>query len=215
MSPHSRPIVIAIVEDHPIVIEGLRKILSRDLPVQEIVEHHTGAGFLRYLASNKQTLDVVLLDITLPDANGVELCAEIKRLSPGTVVLGFSNHSDRSLVLQLLSQGASGYLLKNATAAEIIQCITEALQGQISFSDQIKQIIAKPSANQLKPIPPLTKREKQVLRMIADEKTSTEISEELMVSPFTIETHRRNLMQKFGAKNVVGLIKIATELRLL
>lgn len=214
MSLHS-PIVIAIVEDHPIVIEGLRKILSRDLPVQEIVEHHTGAGFLQYLTAHRESLDVVLLDITLPDANGVELCAEIKRLSPNTVVLGFSNHSDRSLVLQLLSQGASGYLLKNATAAEIIQCITEALQGQIAFSDEIKKIMAKPSALQLKPVPPLTKREKQVLRMIADEKTSTEISEELMVSPFTIETHRRNLMQKFGAKNVVGLIKIATELRLL
>lgn len=206
---------LAIIDDHPIVVEGLRKIIVQHFGVDEVMEFNTGVHFIRHLEKGTQAFDIILLDITLPDMSGVELCRKIKLTSPQTQVLGFSNHNDRALVMQMLSSGASGYILKNASSTEIINCISGALNGQLTFSEEIKTIIAKPSASDLKSIPPLTRREKQILRMIVDGHTSGEIAEELNVSPFTIETHRRNLMQKFEAKNVANLLKIAGRLKLI
>jgi DNA-binding NarL/FixJ family response regulator len=215
MSSPKKEITIAIVDDHPIVIEGLQKILASDFNVNEVREFTSGNDFITYLKEHKAFIDVVLLDITLPDKSGIEICKEVKTLSPSTSVLAFSNHNERSIIMQMLHNGASGYLLKNSSSAELKACINEALDGQITFSKEVKKIIAHPSMNEFKTIPPLTKREKEILRMIADGKTSIEIAEELFVSPLTIETHRRNLMQKFDVKNVAALIKIATQQKLI
>jgi DNA-binding NarL/FixJ family response regulator len=215
MSFLKKEITIAIVDDHPIVIEGLQKILTADFNVNEVKEFTLGNDFISYLKEHKATIDIVLLDITLPDKSGIEVCKEVKALSPGARVLAFSNHNERSIIMRMLHNGASGYLLKNSSSAELIACINEALDGQITFSKEVKKIIAHPSMNELKTIPPLTKREKEILRMIADGKTSIEIADELFVSPLTIETHRRNLMQKFEVKNVATLIKIATQQQLI
>lgn len=210
-----KEITIAIVDDHPIVIEGLQKILSSDFNVNEVKEFTSGNDFISYLKEHKASIDIVLLDITLPDKSGIEICKEVKILSPTTRVLAFSNHNERSIILQILHNGASGYLLKNSSSAELKACISEALNGEITFSKEVKKIIAHPTMSELKTIPPLTKREKEILRMIADGKTSSEIADELFVSPLTIETHRRNLMQKFDVKNVAALIKNATQQQLI
>jgi DNA-binding NarL/FixJ family response regulator len=215
MSETKKELTLAIIDDHPVVAEGLEKILTRDFPTKEIQKYHLGQDFLVYLKKKALAVDLVFLDITLPDISGVELCREIKNLSADTCVLGFSNHNDRSLILQMLANGASGYLLKNASATELTTCINEALNGQIAFSEEVKKIIAKPSAQQLQPIPTLTKREKEVLRMISDGKTNVEMAAELLLSLFTVETHRRNLMQKFGVKNTAALIKMAIQLQLI
>jgi len=215
MSFPKNEIIVAIVDDHPIVIEGLQKILTSDFIISEIKEFTSGNDFITYLQENKDIIDIVLLDITLPDKSGIEICKEVKRFSPSTRVLAFSNHNERSIIMQMLHNGASGYLLKNSSSAELIACINEALDGQITFSKEVKKIIAQPSLNELKTVPPLTKREKQILRMIADGKTSIKIADELFVSPLTIETHRRNLMQKFDVKNVAALIKIAVQRQLI
>jgi DNA-binding NarL/FixJ family response regulator len=215
MSSPKKEIILAIVDDHPIVIEGLQKIVTTDLNIKEVKEFTSGNDFIAYLKENKDIVDIVLLDITLADRSGIEICKEVKTLSPGTRVLAFSNHNERSIIMQMLTNGASGYLLKNSSSTELIACINEAFDGQITFSKEVKKIIAHPSINELKTIPPLTKREKEILRMIADGKTSIEIADELFVSPLTIETHRRNLMQKFDVKNVAALIKIAAQQQLL
>lgn len=215
MSIQDNSVNVAIVEDHPIVIEGLRKILAAESIVKDVSEFHTGNSFLEKLKSDNSTVDVVLLDISLPDSNGVDLCREIKEINSDIIVIGFSNHSDRSLVMQLLDHGASGYLLKNASAAEIISSIKEAIDGHITFNDEIRKVMTRPSAGDLKRLPPLTKREKQVLLKVSEGKTSVQIAAELQVSPLTIETHRRNLMQKLESKNVAGLIKVAIERKLI
>lgn len=215
MSFPKKEIIVAIVDDHPIVIEGLQKILASDFIICEVKEFTSGNDFINYLQENKDIIDIVLLDITLPDKSGIEICKEVKTLSPSTRVLAFSNHNERSIIMQMLHNGASGYLLKNSSSAELIACINEALDGQITFSKEVKKIIAQPSLNELITVPPLTKREKQILRMIADGKTSIKIADELFVSPLTIETHRRNLMQKFDVKNVAALIKIAVQRQLI
>jgi DNA-binding NarL/FixJ family response regulator len=202
----------AILDDHPIVADGLYKILMNSFAINEIVHFTSGDEFSAFLRGGYQGFDLILLDITMPGKSGIEVCKDIKIHHPQTCIVVFSNHTERSLIMQMLNNGANGYILKNASSSEIVFGIQEALNGQISFSKEVKEIIARPSATDLKKIPTLTKREKQILKMISDGKTSVEIGAELFLSPFTVDTHRRNLMQKFEVKNVVTLIKITSEL---
>lgn len=205
-------IILAIVDDHPIVIEGLKTLLKSD-PRITAVSFINGQSFLDFLESNN--VDIVLLDIMLPDYHGIELCKLIKKSAPETVILGLSNQAERSIMMQLLQNGAGGYVLKNANANELLNCISEALEGKLTFSTEAKEIMMKPSQNEWKAIPVLTKREKQILQRIANGETTATIADELFVSPLTVETHRRNLLQKFGAKNVAELIKMAVEYKFL
>jgi DNA-binding NarL/FixJ family response regulator len=200
---------LAIVDDHLIVLEGLQRLLT-DLEGIEICGCFTlGATFIAFLKENK--VDVVLLDITLPDANGIELCKEIKKISPKTHVLALSNHSQRSMILQMLQNGATGYMLKNISSEELITCINEALQGRIAFSNAVKEIMAQPTLNELDTPAQLTKREKEILGLISQGQTTPVIAESLHLSPLTVETHRKNLLQKFQVKNVASLIKAAMD----
>jgi DNA-binding NarL/FixJ family response regulator len=205
---------LVIVDDHPIVIQGLSALLQGEDDLHIAGTFTTGNAFLAFLKERPQ-VDIVLLDITLPDINGVEVCKEIKKLSPETKVLIISNHSERSIIMQMLQQGASGYLLKNASSEELVRCVHDVLAGRIALSAEVTAIMTRPLQNELKNIPHLTKREIQVLGMIAEGRTSASIAEELCVSQFTVETHRRNLMQKFDANNTAALIKMAAEHKLL
>lgn len=209
MLENNELIKLAIVDDHPVVIEGLQRLLGSKDYLNVAGTFTSGADFLNFMKCNRT--DIVLLDISLPDMNGMELCKEIKKRAPGTCVLVLSNHSERSIIMQMLQNGASGYLLKNASADELLNCISEALAGQITFSNEIKQIIARPSAHELKEVPQLTRREKEILNLISDGMTTPQIAEKLNLSQLTIETHRRNLLQKFDVNNVAALIKVAVQ----
>jgi DNA-binding NarL/FixJ family response regulator len=202
-------IALTIVDDHPVVIEGVLKLLDNKEPIYVAGCFTTGASFIEFLKTKK--VDIVLLDISLPDINGMDLCKEIKIISPATCILVLSNHSERSIIMQALQNGASGYLLKNASSAELLASINEALSGQIAFSKEVKEIIARPSIKELKGIPQLTKREKEILLLISEGITTVGIATQLSLSPLTVETHRRNLLQKFEVKNVAALIKLAVQ----
>lgn len=215
MYPKNRPITIAIVDDHPIVLEGLQRILLENFNVHKILQYHSGEEMISFLESQQEFPDIILLDISLPGKSGIETCRNIKKMAPHINIIGFSNHAQRSMVMQMLQNGASGYILKNAMASEVIECIQEVIEGKISFSKEIIAIMAQPSQLSLKTIPRLTKREKEILKMIADGKTSMDIGEKLFISAATVETHRRNLMQKLEVKNVAMLIKVAIENSLL
>lgn len=204
---------LAIVDDHPIVQEGLQKLLVDAGNIAITGCFTTGTDFINFL--KKHPVNIVLLDISLPDINGIDLCKEIKKLSPATSVLALSNHSERSMILQMLQNGASGYLLKNISGEELISCIDEALHGQVTFSHAVKEIMSRPSVNELKDIPRLTKREKEILQLIADGLTTADIAGALHLSPLTVETHRKSLLQKFEVKNVAALIRAAIEQRLI
>lgn len=203
---------IVIVDDHPIVIEGLRMML-RSQPFFNVAgSFASGAETLSFIRS--EMVDIVLLDITLPDSNGTELCREIKKISPSTSVIMFSNRSERSIIMQSIQNGASGYLLKNTSIDDLVIGIRGALSGDIVFCNETKQIISLPSQTTLT-IPRLTKREKQILQMVAQGKTSNVIAEELFLSPLTVDTHRKNLLQKFQAKNSTELINLAVQQRMI
>lgn len=209
MPEENEVIALAIVDDHPVVIEGLQKLLGNKEHLHIVGCFTHGAAFMTFLKTSP--VDIVLLDITLPDVNGMDLCKEIKKVSPTTSVLALSNHSERSMIMQMLQNGASGYLLKNASAEELLAGINEALSGQITFSKEVKTIIARPTGTDLKDIPQLTRREKEILQLISEGKTTVDIAALLSLSPLTVETHRRNLLQKFEVKNVAALIKLAVQ----
>ncbi len=214
MLPENDQLRIAIVDDHPVVIEGLERILHQAFGSAHITSFVTGELFLQYLQQGQPGPDIVLLDITLPGMNGVELCREIKRIAPRTAVLAFSNHSERSLVMKMLHYGASGYLLKNAPAGEVIACIEKALNHQLAFSSEITAVMTRTAPTKQETLPSLTKREQEILTLIADGHTSVAIAAMLHLSPLTVETHRRNLMHKFEVKNVAELVKMFTRQQL-
>jgi len=209
----SSKIQVVLVDDHPVLIEGLKSILLNNLDVDIAGCFETGEGILNYIGSH--SVDIILLDIALPDINGIVLCQQIKKKAPGTVVLIFSNHAERSIIMQAVQSGASGYLLKNTSVDELRTSFHDALDGKIVFSKEVQAIISRPSANDLEGPPQLTRRERQVIKLLSEGKTSLQIGEELSVSALTIDTHRRNLMQKFGVKNSAGLIKAAMVHRLI
>jgi DNA-binding NarL/FixJ family response regulator len=206
-------LLTAIVDDHPIVIEGLKQLLHNEDNIQVIGGFGNGESILAYIKVNK--VDLILLDISLPDVNGMDLCQMIKNESLSTIILILSNHTERSIIMQTIQNGASGYLLKNSSINELRNCITEAAKGNISFSKEVVEIISRPSKNQLQERPRLTRREKEILALIAEGKTSQNIASELFLSPLTVDTHRKNLIQKFEVKNVAELIMAATQLQLL
>jgi len=200
---------LAIVDDHPVVIEGLTRLLSKKAAFEIAGTFTNGQDFLDFFKATP--IKIVLLDIILPDMNGIDLCKEIKRISPDTVVLALSNHAERGAIMKMLENGASGYLLKNAAVEELMECINGALSGQIIFSKAVKEIIARPQMVEEKAPAKLTVREKEILGLIASGITTPRIAEMLFLSKFTVENHRKNLLHKFNAKNVAELIKSATQ----
>jgi DNA-binding NarL/FixJ family response regulator len=210
MSKESK-ITLAIVDDHPMVLEGLKSLIQSQENYQ-IYSFTKGTAFLDFITGNE--VDLVLLDIVLSDGSGLDFCKSIKKLSPKTIVIGVSNQAERSIIFQLLQNGASGYILKNADSQEIISCIKEALNGKVVLSKEVQEIMLTQPVYSYE-LPKITKREKQILQSIAEGNTSAQIAEKLFISLITVETHRRNLLQKFKAKNMIELVRIATENRLM
>ncbi len=209
----SNPIKIAIVDDHPIVIEGLFMLFSNSDKFKIVASFTKGLDLLKYEAI--YDIDVVLLDVFLPDVNGIDLCKNIKEQFPRIVVLGMSSQSERSLVMQFIQNGANGYLLKNATLTEFYDCIEKAMDGEIVFSGEVKSIISKPEISDLKKLPTLTRREKEILLLLSQGKNTQEIADTLFLSFLTVQTHRRNILNKLDVKNVAELINLAIKNRLL
>jgi DNA-binding NarL/FixJ family response regulator len=209
MSPNHHKISIAIVDDHPIVIQGFRSLLEND-PLYEIAGcFTTGHEFMNFM--QKQRVDIVLLDITLPDGNGVHFCAAISEQYPHTIIVALSNLNERSIISQMFRNGAKGYLLKNLSAKELLEALDTVLEGKTAMSLEVKEIMQQPDLNTLQPVPELTKREKQILQLLAEGRKSAAIAEALFISPLTVKTHRATLLHKFQVNNIVTLVNRAKE----
>lgn len=195
---------LAIVEDHPIVIEGLMAFLPEPGRIHIPACFRSGAELMEYGQLNR--IDILLMDVFLPDVNGIDLCARIKKFYPGMIVLAMSSQSERSIVLQMIRNGASGYLLKSAGKEEFKDCINEAIQGKLAFSSDVREIVKKTEVSDLKLIPRLTRREKEIVQLLVKGMSTQEISDALFLSYLTVQTHRRNLLNKYQVKNLVELI---------
>lgn len=209
-------IKVIITDDHKVVLNGIESMLQNATNIEVSNTFKDANSTLKAL---QQVLpDVLLLDINLPDKNGIELAKEISQKFPSVSIIALTNFEDISFVRQMLSVGAKGYLLKNTDKDELIEAIEAVFNGEEYLQKDIqKKIIdfslGKKKSNKLSP--KLTQREGEVLIAISEELTTQEISEKLFISPKTVETHRMNLMSKLGAKNTAGIIKTAFRLGLL
>lgn len=199
-------ISVFIVDDHHMVIEGIRSLL-KDEPAVELTGHAMNAeSCLQFLLHNQP--DVILMDINLPGMNGIQLCAEVRLKYPSTFVLGLSTFNQQSYIEKMMEAGASGYILKNATGQEILEALRVVMKGQVYLSHEAASSLHSKTGHLL---PALTRREKEILILIAEGLTNVEIAERLFVSSSTIDTHRKNLLLKMDARNTAALVRIAME----
>lgn len=204
---------MVVVDDHPIVISGISGLLS-DLENIEIIEKmQSGVTLLDYIESNE--VDLVLMDVFLPVITGIDLCKAIKQKFPQVIVIGMSSQSERSLVMQFIQNGGNGYILKSASFEEFKNCINQAIEGEIVFSDEVKTIVSQPLSEDLDTIPSLSRREKDIAVLLSKGKQTQEIADELFLSFLTVQTHRRNILQKYKTKNVAELITLLLKNNLL
>lgn len=193
-------ISVFIIDDHYMVIEGIYSLLQNESNI-EWLGHATNAksclGFLK-----QHQPDVILMDINLPDMSGIDLCKEVRRLYPSIFILGLSTFNQQPFIRNMLDNGASGYVLKNATKEELLTAIQTASSGKSYLSMEAAISLRKKDAE----LPLITKREKEVLQLIAEGLTNYEIAERLFISIPTVNSHRKSLLEKFNAKNTAILI---------
>lgn len=205
-------IKIAITDDHQMVLQGIQSMLGDTKDIKIVGLYNDGEKTLYGVAKDKP--DILLLDINLPDTNGIDLCKQLKKVNQNLKIIALSNYDEVSFIKRMLNNGADGYLLKNTDKLELLTAFKTVLSGEQYLQRDIEkkllnQSIGKKTTNAL--LVKLTRREKEVLQAIAEELTTQEISKKLFISPKTVETHRMNIMSKLGAKNSVGIIKTAIE----
>lgn len=209
-------IKVSITDDHQMVLRGLEALLTDVEQIKIVSTQENAKQTLAIIDVEK--IDVLLLDINLPDINGIELTKQLLSRNRDLKIIALTNYEDVSFVKRILANGAKGYLLKNTHKEELVEAIKAVNSGQQYLQQKLRDKILSQSLGQIQDKalrPKLTRREKEVLQCIADELTTKEISEKLFISTKTVESHRANLMSKLGAKNSVGIVRIAIEKQLL
>ncbi|AXT60380.1 DNA-binding response regulator [Aquimarina sp. AD10] len=208
-------ITVSILDDHTMVLKGLEIMLKDTTDIQLIATYTKGEELLTNIIN--MTPDVVLLDINLPDSNGIELCKAITKQYPDLAVIGLSNYNETGFIKNMMRNGAKGYLLKNTSKEELELAIKTVYSGKTYLPNNLKNQLLNESIGITTSsfIPKLTRREKEVLQLIAKEHTTEEIANTLFVTVKTIEAHRSNLIQKLGVRNTAGLVRVAFEKGLL
>jgi len=202
---------VLLVDDHALVRAGIRALLN-DIPEIEVVGE-TGDGIDAIERIRRDPPDAVLLDVTLPGTNGIEVADRVRRLGVSTRVLILSMHAGPDYVARALAAGASGYLIKDAAFDELATALATIFRGGRYLSRGIDEAIVRslaiPGGTESSPLNLLTPRQRQVLQLIAEGRGTREIAERLHLSVKTVETHRAQLMQRLGIQDVSGLVRIA------
>ena len=213
---NDRFITIFLADDHTIVRQGLAKLLEAESDLRVIGEAQNGREAVKKVQGLKP--DLVIMDIAMPLLNGIEATRQIKKFSPQTKIIILSMHSHDRYISELISIGASGYLLKDSTGGEIVKAISAAMKGGVYLSPSISRRVIedyltlkkKSSREDLYTI--LSNREREVFQMIAEGHSTKEISSILFISPSTVKTHRSNIMEKLQINNISQLIQFAIRL---
>jgi len=204
----SIPIRVVIVDDHKILVEGLCGLIS-DSGMATVVGVAHSAQECR-LSIHFWKPDVLMLDVGLPDISGLDYCKELKEQFPDMKILALTTHNEYTVVKQMLDNGASGYLIKNAMASEVLEGIKAVASGHIFLSHEVDVLMKRPSEK----VVWLTQRERELLRLITEGYTNAEIADKIFLSAETIKGYRKNLLLKLGAKNTAVLVKMALEQKL-
>lgn len=199
---------ILLADDHAILRDGIVSLLDAD-PEFEIVSTATG-GYEVMEFIQKHAVDICLLDINMPGLDGIETAKLIRAQHPGIRIIMLTTYNDREIIAELVHAGVSGYLLKNSDKQELGEAIRKVMKGRHYFSEEVERIIlgGLPDRKTTEVIT-LTEREIQVLQLLAREYTNEKIAAELHISFRTVETHRKNIMQKTRSGNLAGLMKYA------
>jgi two-component system, NarL family, nitrate/nitrite response regulator NarL len=200
-------ISVAIVDDHPIVLEGMRAMLSQIASVH-IVGTSTDAEGMMDLLRREKT-DLLITDINMPGVTGIELAAMVSREFPSVRILAMSTFKERSYVAQMIQNGASGYILKSSGKEEIEDAIYSVFEGRIYVGNELNW--TRSDQNRISQLPVLSSREKEVLQLIAEGLPNPQIAARLHLSLHTVDSHRKNLLTKFGVNNTAMLIHMASK----
>jgi DNA-binding NarL/FixJ family response regulator len=200
---------VFIVDDHYMVIEGIRSLLQNEKDIEWIGHAMNAASCLSFL--HQRQPDVLLMDINLPDKSGIDLCKEVKQKYPSVFIIGLSTFDQQSFIEKMMENGASGYVLKNATQEELMKAINLVAGGKKYLSFDAAQSLRKVKSSAIV----LTRREKEVLELIAAGMTNVEIGAKLFISSNTVDSHRKNLIAKFEVKNTASLVRMAVQLHLI
>ncbi|MCX5813836.1 MAG: response regulator transcription factor [Proteobacteria bacterium] len=205
-------IKILLADDHKIIREGLHALLEKNPNMEVVAEAQDGLTAVRL--AKKLLPDIVIMDIGMPDMNGINATGQIISETKGIRVIALSMHSDRRFVLQMLKAGASGYLLKDSAFEELELDIMTVMSGQPYLSPKITDVVIKEyihniPANEATAFTPLTAREREVLQLLAEGKTTRQIAAHLNISVKTIETHRQQVMEKLNMHSIAELTKYA------
>ncbi|WP_018626537.1 response regulator [Niabella aurantiaca] len=198
---------VLVVDDHPMVLEGMQAMLSQ-------IDFVLVTGLARNAYEAMELLkadmpDVVITDINMPEISGIELATKIKKEYPVIKIIAMSTFNERSYISQMIAQGASGYLLKSASKEEIEEALQTASSNKLYMSLSLE--LSRKEQQDITNRPTLTSREKEILILIAEGYTNPQIAEQLFVSPYTVDSHRKNLLTKFAVNNTAGLIKLAVK----
>ena len=200
---------VFIVDDHPVVVAGLQSLLGQLENIEVAGAASNSFEAISFLKAH--AVDVILLDINLPDVSGIDLCRKIRKDFPEIKILGISTFSDRSYISRMIENGAAGYLMKSASAGQIAEAIETVLNGKMYVSVSMEHVLRPLSVTAPGNLAVLTKREKEILGLIAEGLTNNQIAEKLFISQLTVDSHRKNLLTKLNVNNTASLIRVAME----
>lgn len=200
-------IKVLVVDDHPMVLEGMKSMLSQ-ISFVEL----TGTAVNAYEAVEQikaAAPNIVITDINMPEISGIDLALKIRNEFASVKVIAMSTFKERSYISQMIQNGALGYLIKSASKEEIEEAILSVYEGKLYMSLDVN--LSSAEKNELKNIPVLSSREKEILQLIADGLTNPQIAEKLFLSFHTVDSHRKNILTKFAVNNTASLIKLAAK----
>ncbi|MBK6825384.1 MAG: response regulator transcription factor [Chitinophagaceae bacterium] len=180
---------VFITDDHPVVIEGIHSLLQNEKDMEWAGQAMNAQSCLGFFVNN--TADVVLMDISMPGMDGLELCAIMKEKYPGVFILGLSTFNQGLYIKKMMENGTSGYILKNSSRGELVKAIHTVYAGGIDFSGEAGAALQEYQRSPLQELPALTSREKEVLELIAQGFTNPQIAEKIFLSSFTVDSHRK------------------------
>ncbi|WP_020586315.1 response regulator [Desulfobacter curvatus] len=207
---------IILADDHHVIREGLRLLLDREKDLFVLAEADTGRAALSAVKRFKP--DLVIMDVSMPDLNGMEATRKILSEAPDTKVMALSMYSDKRFVEGMFQAGVSGYILKNCIARELVAAIRLVAKGQVYISPEIagtivdgflSRFVPENDTNRRINRKTLTDREREILQLISEGKNTKEVAEKLHVSSKTVDAHRRNIMEKIGVHSIAELTKFA------
>ncbi len=203
---------IVLADDHQVLREGICSLLEKQGNIEVVAQAENGRKAVRLVRDLQP--DIIIMDIAMPDLNGIEAARQIKAESPEVKIIALSMHSDRRFVAEMLKAGANGYLLKNSAFQQLTNSIRTVMEGRNYLSPEIGEIvlddyIKKITANETSRVSPLTSREREVLQLIAEGNSTKEIASNLSVSIKTADTHRQQVMKKLNCRSVAELTKYA------